>query len=71
MEEEKILQNVLKAIEQADDVILSEIVKAVVRRNDRLHPESETVFLSLPREDGEERRRLLKSAENFLMKETR
>ena len=63
------LQNILDFIENAEDFEMSEIVKAAVRRNDWLYPELETVFLTLPREDTEQRRRILESTVELLMQE--
>ncbi|MGM9604637.1 MAG: hypothetical protein ACI3XG_06190 [Faecousia sp.] len=63
------LRDILDFIENAEDFEMSEIVKAAVRRNDWLYPELETVFLTLPREDSEQRRRSLESAVDLLMKE--
>ena len=63
------LRDVLDFIENAEDFEMSEIVKAALRRNDWLNPELETVFLTLPREDTEQRRRILESTVELLMQE--
>lgn len=49
----------LNWILEADDGQIIEIFKALIRRNNRLHPDSELVFLSLPRDDPQERERVV------------
>ena len=63
------LRDILDFVENAEDFEMSEIFKAAVRRNDWLYPELETVFLTLPRKDRAERRRILESMVDILMKE--
>ena len=53
--QKKIREWVLKEIEKADSQLLSEIVQSVQHRYAALHPEWETVFLSLPKADTQER----------------
>lgn len=53
------LQMLLSAIEQADGCIIDEIIDALRRRYHTLFPDYEIIFLSLPRSDREERKRIL------------
>ena len=45
----------------ADSIELSEIVKTILYRYAELYEEEEVVFLSLPKHNGEERRRIISS----------
>lgn len=58
----KEVEVILRMIETADDGALSEIVRAVLRRYAKLFPEEEVVFLSIPKQDMQERRRILELA---------
>ena len=58
-----------KAIEEADDLELSEIMQAIIRRENHIFPENETFFLSLPKNDREERRRVLDGVTRCLLEE--
>ena len=58
-----------KAIEEADDLELSEIMQAIIRRENHIFPENETFFLSLPKNDREERRRVLDGMTRCLLEE--
>ena len=53
------LKNLICAIEQADGYIVEEIILALQRRYQKLYPEWEIQFISVPREDSEERKRIL------------
>lgn len=48
----------LRAIENASDEEITEIIAALIRRYSRLHPEWEILFLSLPKEPTQRRRQL-------------
>lgn len=63
------IDELLDGIEKASDMDMSEIIKALIRRNNRVHPEQETIFLSLPRNDREERERLLMLAASLMDRE--
>ena len=52
-------------IRSADSLDLSEIVQAVVRRYGCLFAEEEVVFLSMPKHDREERRRIIQGILNI------
>ena len=52
------LSIVLKAIEQANDMQISEIIRAVIRRYDFVFPDWDVFFLSLPKEPIERRSQL-------------
>ena len=58
-----------KAIEEADDLELSEIMQAIIRRENHIFPENEAFFLSLPKNDREERRRVLDGMTRCLLEE--
>ena len=58
-----------KAIEEADDLELSEIMQAIIRRENHIFRENETFFLSLPKNDREERRRVLDGVTRCLLEE--
>ena len=49
----------ISAIEQADGILLDLIADAVRNRYHALYPDEEIIFLSLPRHDYAERRRIL------------
>ena len=53
------LKTLLSAIAQADGYALDEIIDALQCRYQSLYPGEEIVFLSLPRHDWEERKRIL------------
>jgi len=53
------LQLLLSAIEQADGNIIDEIIDALRHRYHTIYPDEEIVFLSLPRYDSQERKRIL------------
>ena len=55
------LAGVLDRISHADDIEINEIIQAVIRRYQRVYPGWEVVFLALPKNDPEERKRLLES----------
>ena len=63
------LKDVLDAIGEANDLEMTEIVKAVIRRDDARYPQQETLFLSVPRERGEQRRRILEAMVELMMRE--
>lgn len=52
------LDDVLTKIAQANDLEISEIIQAVIRRYSRVFPDWEVVFLSLPLQP-DERKKLL------------
>ena len=51
------LTDVLRKIEQANDEEINEIIKAVIHRYQVCYPGWEVIFLSLPKCDGEERKK--------------
>ena len=53
------MQALIQTIEQADGELVDEIIQALQRRYQKLYPQWEVMFLSVPREDCEERRRIL------------
>ncbi|MBQ9148040.1 MAG: hypothetical protein IJX69_00555 [Oscillospiraceae bacterium] len=59
-------RTILGWIEQADDDAISQIIQAVIRRYKQVYPGWEVVFLSLPRDNAEERRRQLNELIEFL-----
>lgn len=58
--------SVLSRILSADDAEISEIITAVIRRYGIVYPETEVVFLSLPKYDVPERKRIIESALKML-----
>lgn len=62
----KTLNDILKAIEHADDIEINEILNAVTQRYSNVFPEWEVMFLSLPKKDLEERRKILELFVSFL-----
>lgn len=66
IQSEKKLYHILAGIEQADDFEINEIINAVIRRYQAVFPDWEVMFLSLPKNDPEERRKALQSIINFL-----
>lgn len=51
------LYEVLRRIEESDDLEISEIIRAVIQRYHVCFPDWEIIFLSLPRNDPQERER--------------
>lgn len=62
------MEQILHKIEQASDAQITEIIQAVIRRYGRVYPNDEICFLSLPRDDPQERRRILDAAVELLRK---
>lgn len=56
------MEDLLEKVEQADDIGISRIIRAVIRRYSRVFPDHEVVFLSLPTRDPEERQMVLRNA---------
>ena len=52
----KVFCDMLTRIEEADDCEISEIIRAVIRRYQRVFPDWEVVFYSLPKADEIQRR---------------
>lgn len=63
---EKNTEQILSGIQEADEKTLDEITKAIIRRRNILFPEWELFLLSLPKNDLEERRRILAQTMDFL-----
>jgi hypothetical protein len=61
------MDQLVQRITEADDIALSEIVQAVVKRYGVLHSDWEIMFLSLPKYDVEERNRILRSVSEILV----
>lgn len=59
------LQELLTKTEQADGTEIDEIINALSRRYQLLHPDWEITFLSLPRYDPKERIRILNQIMEF------
>ena len=51
------LADVLRKIEQANDEEINDIIEAVIHRYQICYPGWEVLFLSLPKYDGEERKK--------------
>lgn len=56
------MEELLAQIEQADDIQISRIIRAVIRRYGIVYPDHEVVFLSLPTNDPVERELVLRNA---------
>lgn len=54
--------SILKAIEQANDLEINDILDTVIRRYRQVYPDWDIVFLSLPTSNLEERRRILQQS---------
>ena len=50
---------ILRRIERADDLEIGEVIQAVIRRYQKIYPEWEAIFLTIPRNDPEERKRIM------------
>jgi hypothetical protein len=61
------MDQLVQRITEADDIALSEIVQAVIKRYGVLHSDWEIMFLSLPKYDVEERNRILRSVSEILV----
>ena len=64
----RIIRWVLSIIESANDAETDQIVQAVIRRYGTIYPGWEIIFLSLPKDDAVQRRRML---ENILQLEAK
>lgn len=53
------LQRMIKAMDAMDELQLDEIISAAAHRRNGMFPNNEYVVLSVPRDDPEERKRLL------------
>ena len=53
------IEVVLEWLHSADDRQISQVISAVIRRYNRIWANEEIIFLSLPRDDSKERRRLI------------
>ena len=53
------LSSVTSYIEQTDDIEISEIISAIIRKYAISFPNWEAVFLTLPKNDPDERKRML------------
>ena len=58
-QQEITLNQVLTYIHQADDLQVNEIIQAIVSRYRDIYPDWDITFLSLPRNDPEERNNLI------------
>ena len=56
------MEELLAQIERADDIQISRIIQAVIRRYSTVYPDHEVVFLSLPTNDPKERQMVLRNA---------
>ena len=63
---ERNTEQILSGIQEADEKTLDEITKAIIHRRNILFPEWELFLLSLPKNDLEERRRILAQTMEFL-----
>jgi hypothetical protein len=61
------MDQLIRKITEADDIALSVIVQAVIKRYGALHSDWEIMFLSLPKYDVEERNRILRSVSEILV----
>lgn len=62
-------KRLLGKIAKADDEQLESIIRYILHSYKKDYPETECIFLCLPRKDWEERRRILASVCNILMKQ--
>ena len=60
------INEILDQIKKSDDTQLSEIIQSVIRKYGVLHPGWEIIFLSLPRDDPEARRKCVEETVAFL-----
>ena len=59
------LNRMLKKIERADDFEVSRMISTIIRRYARVYPDQEVMFLSLPKNDPEERGRTLDAVRRY------
>lgn len=62
------LKDVISKIRDANDAEISEMIKAIVQRYEAVYPGWEVLFLSLPKDDPDQRRRYLEAAFGILQK---
>ena len=60
------LNRMLKKIERADDFEVSRMISTIIRRYARVYPDQEVMFLSLPKNDPEERGRTLDAVRRYM-----
>ena len=60
------LETILEDIKQADDYEIYEIVTAAMDRYREVYPEWEIMYLAVPKNNPEERKRILEQAFNYL-----
>ena len=61
--------DIMERIKRADDAQISQVIMAVIDRYAAVHPDWEIVFLSLPKDDPEERERCIRAATAMLRQE--
>ena len=61
--------DIMERIKRADDAQISQVIMAVIDRYAAVHPDWEIVFLSLPKDDPEERERCIHAAAAMLRQE--
>lgn len=59
------MQEILREIRSADSLQMEHILRAVVSRMDALYPDDECMLLMLPANDPEQRKRILRKAEEI------
>ena len=59
----------LSYISKADDTEISEIIQTIIHRYNILHPDSEIFFLSLPRNNPQERQETIDTLIRFLQQQ--
>ena len=59
------LEETLSAIACADDEELSEIIRTLIQTYANRYPDQETLFLTLPKYDAEDRHRILDALKEF------
>lgn len=64
------LSNLLGKIERANDLEITQIIRAIIKRYSKIYPDQEVIFLSLPVNDPKERDRTLASAFELFSKQT-
>lgn len=62
------MERALDAIAEANGAELDEIIQAMIRRYGQVHPGSEMLWMSIPKEPSEDRRRSVQDILAFLEK---
>jgi len=59
-------EDLINVIEKADDLLLNDVIQAVIRRQKEIYPDWELIAFSLPAYNPEERKEFLKQILSYI-----